>query len=243
VRFKTHPLSDDVFEVIEGNLYETALYREHRIAVQDAGSQLIPGLLDLKPADLCLDLCAGVGGKSSQMARMKRSASPIFATDLHPHRLLVARRLHSRSWKNLHCIACDATRPLPFAKQFDKILVDAPCSGTGTLQRHPEIRWRLRPEQLEKFSVLQLLLLNNAFQYLGPRGVIVYSTCSLEPEENELVIESFLSAHTDASLTVPEAPSVQRWFSAAKDLNLFPPEAQTDGFFAAVIRKKDSNSS
>ena len=243
VRFKTHALSDDVLEVIEGNLYETALYRDHRIAVQDAGSQWIPRLLDLKPADLCLDLCAGVGGKSSQMARMKESPSPVFATDLHWHRLQVARRLHSRNWKSLYWIACDATRPLPFDKQFDKILVDAPCSGTGTLQRHPEIRWRLRPEQLEEFSALQLSLLNNAFQHLGPGGVVVYSTCSLEPEENELVIQSFLNSHPDASLAVPETPSMQRWFSPSKVLNLFPPEAQTDGFFAAVIRKEDSNKS
>jgi 16S rRNA (cytosine967-C5)-methyltransferase len=240
VRFKTHPLSDDVFEVIEGNLYDTALYREHRIAVQDAGSQLIPRLLDLKPADLCLDLCAGVGGKSSQMARLKASAAPIFATDLHWHRLQVARRLHSRSWANLRWIACDAARPLPFVKQFDKILVDAPCSGTGTLQRHPEIRCRLRPQQLDEFSVLQLSLLDNAFQHLRPGGVLVYSTCSLEPEENEVVIQSFLNSHPDASLGVPEMLSIQKWLSASKFLNLFPPETQTDGFFAAVIRKNNS---
>ena len=241
VRFKTHQFSDDVFEVVEGNLYETTLFREHRIAVQDAGSQLIPRLLDLKPSDRCLDLCAGVGGKSSQMARLKGGSVPVLATDLHWHRLQLAIRLHSNHWKSLYWVACDATRPLPFLKEFDKILVDAPCSGTGTLQRHPEIRWRLRPQQIREFPPLQLALLETAFQHLRPGGTIVYSTCSLEPEENEAVVQSFLNAHVDASLATPEGASTQRLFSAARFLTLFPPEAETDGFFAAVIRKGDSD--
>jgi 16S rRNA (cytosine967-C5)-methyltransferase len=238
VHLRTHALSDDVFEVVAGNLYQTTLFRDRRIAVQDAGSQLVPHLLDPKPSDVCLDLCAGVGGKSSQIACLKESPSPVFALDIHWHRLQVARRLHSQNWKNLRWIACDATRPLPFRQMFDKILVDAPCSGTGTLQRHPEIRWRLRPEQILKFPPLQLALLENAFQHLRRGGDMVYSTCSLEPEENEAVVSSFLNAHVDASLAVPETPSTQRWFSPAKLLNLFPPETETDGFFAAVIRKQ-----
>lgn len=241
VRFKTQALSNDVFEVVEGNLYETTPFRDRRIAVQDAGSQLIPHLLDLKASDICLDLCAGVGGKSSQIARLKDSSSPVFALDLHWHRLQVARRLHSQNWKNLRWVTCDATRPLPFLRLFDKILVDAPCSGTGTLQRHPEIRWRLRVEQIREFPPLQLALLENAFQHLRPGGTIVYSTCSLEPEENEAVVHSFLNAHADASLAIPEGALTQRLFSAARFLILFPPDTETDGFFAAVIRKRDSD--
>ena len=241
VRFKTHALSKDVFEVIEGNLYETTLFRDRRIAVQDAGSQLIPHLLDLKACDVCLDLCAGVGGKSSQIARLKDSPSPVIATDLHWHRLQIARRLYSQNWKNLRWVTCDATRSLPFLRLFDKILVDAPCSGTGTLQRHPEIRWRLRAEQIRDFPRLQLALLENSFQHLRPGGTIVYSTCSLEPEENEVVVHSFLNAHPDASLAIPETASTQRLFSAARFVTLFPPETETDGFFAAVIRKGDSH--
>lgn len=239
VRFKTHALSNDVFEVIEGNLYQTTLFRDQRIAVQDAGSQLIPHLLDLKASDLCLDLCAGVGGKSSQIARLKDSPSPVFATDLHWHRLQVARRLHSQHWKNLRWVTCDATLPLPFLQRFDKILVDAPCSGTGTLQRHPEIRWRLRSEQIREFPPLQLALLESAFQQLRPGGTMAYSTCSLEPEENEAVVHTFLNAQAGALLAIPETPSAQRLFSPARFLSLFPPETETDGFFAAVIRKQD----
>ena len=241
VRFRTHTLSNDVFEVSEGNLYETTLFRERRIAVQDAGSQLVPHLLDLTATDVCLDMCAGVGGKSSQIARLKDSPSPVFALDLHWHRLQVARRLHSQNWKNLRWVTCDATRPLPFLRLFDKILVDAPCSGTGTLQRRPEIRWRLRAEQIRHFQRLQLALLEIALQHLRPGGTIVYSTCSLEPEENEAVVDSFLKAHADTSLAIPEGASMQRLFSPASFLTFFPPETETDGFFAAIIRKSDSD--
>jgi 16S rRNA (cytosine967-C5)-methyltransferase len=237
VRWKTHALSNDIFEVIEGNLHATTLFRDRRIAVQDAGSQLIPHLLDLKPSDLCLDLCAGVGGKSSQMARLKGGPSSIVATDLHWHRLQVGRRLHSQNWKNLSWVTCDATRPLPFFGRFDKILIDAPCSGTGTLQRHPEIRWRLRPEQIREFPVIQLALLESAFQQLQPGGTMVYSTCSLESEENETVVHSFLNAHADAALAIPEVAATRRLFSPAMFMTLFPPETETDGFFGAVIRK------
>jgi 16S rRNA (cytosine967-C5)-methyltransferase len=180
-----------------------------------------------------------VGGKTSQIARLKGSPSAVFALDLHWHRLQVARRLHSRNWKNLRWVACDATLPLPFVRRFDKILVDAPCSGTGTLQRHPEIRWRLQSKQIREFPPLQLALLERAFQHLQDGGTLVYSTCSLEPEENEAVVHSFLNDHPDASLVVPESPLAQRLMSPAKFLRLFPPDAETDGLFAAVIRKHD----
>ena len=240
VRFKTHALSNGILEVTEGDLHETAVFRDRRIAVQDAASQLIPHLLDLKPSDVCLDLCAGVGGKTSQIARLKGSPSAVVALDLHWHRLQVARRLHAQNWKNLRWVTCDATLPLPFLRRFDKILVDAPCSGTGTLQRHPEIRWRLRPEQIREFPPLQQALLERAFQHLQDGGTLVYSTCSLEPEENEAVLQSFLKNHPDASLVVPESPLTQGLVSPARFLRLFPPEAETDGLFAAVIRKGDS---
>jgi len=237
VRCEAHLLSNDILKVTEGDLYKTTLFRDRRIAVQDAGSQVVPYLLDLAPSDACLDLCAGVGGKTAQMARLKGSASPLFATDLHWHRLQIARRLHSGNWKNLNWVACDATRALPFRRCFDKILVDAPCSGTGTLQRHPEIRWRLQPERIKEFQPLQLSLLDTAFQYLKVGGTLVYSTCSLEPEENEAVVEAFLNHHPTAALILPAMPSLQRWFSPTRFFNLFPPDAESDGFFAAIIRK------
>lgn len=233
----THPLAQEIFKVVEGNLHETLLFRNHQIAVQDAGSQLIPYLLELQPGDTCLDLCAGAGGKSSQIARLRKSQTAVIAADLRLHRLRVARELHSGQWKNLKWVVVDGTQPLPFKQGFDKILLDAPCSGTGTLQRHPEIRWRLKPESFEGLAALQQALLQNAMRSLKPGGTLVYSTCSLEPEENEAVIASFLARHPDVRLILPENPILQRLFDAERFVRLFPPESSSDGFFAAVLRR------
>jgi 16S rRNA (cytosine967-C5)-methyltransferase len=235
---KLHPLSDDIFELLEGDLHQTLLFRDRKVAVQDAGSQLLPRLLDLRPSDVCLDLCAGPGGKASQAARLKGSTTPVLAIDLHWHRLRVARELHSGQWRNVHWVVADGTQPLPFRRSFDKILVDVPCSGTGTLQRHPELRWRLKPEALPALASLQRSLLESAVQYPKPEGTLVYSTCSLEPEENETVVAGFLSSHPEVHQVLPEDPMLRRLFDSQKFLRLFPPASRTDGFFAVVIKKR-----
>ncbi len=147
--------------------------------VQDVGSQSIVPLLDLKPGETFLDLCAAPGNKTAQALEAGVQA---VACDLHPHRLRALDELNCRR------VALDATSPLPFATRFDKVLVDAPCSGTGTLGRNPEIKWRLRPEDLEDLHVRQVKILHNAMEHVAPRGFLVYSTCSLEREENEDVI-------------------------------------------------------
>lgn len=237
VSFQATALSEDIFEATSGNLHQTTLFKERHIIVQDAGSQLIPRLLELQPTDVCLDLCAGLGGKSSLMAWLKKSATPVVATDLHWHRLQTARRLHANCWKSIAWVACDGAQPLPFSSRFDKILVDAPCSGTGTLQRHPEIRWRLSQEQIMKLGALQSSLLESAFRQLRPGGRLVYSTCSLEREENEAVVSDFLNAHPEALLALPEASQLRRLFDDRQFLSLFPPDTGTDGFFAAVLEK------
>lgn len=238
VYVKSHPLSSDILEVVEGDLYATPLFRDGKIAVQDAGSQVIPRLLAAKPSDRCLDLCCGTGGKASQMARLQESATPIIASDLHGHRLRTARQLHSAEWPQLHWVAADATRPLPFQAEFDKILLDVPCSGTGTLQRHPEIRWRLEPGRLVELASLQRALLENAVGYMKPGGLLVYSSCSLEPEENEGVVDWLLAGHPELHLVLPESRPLSDLFDSRKLLHFFPPQTRTDGFFAAVIRRQ-----
>jgi 16S rRNA (cytosine967-C5)-methyltransferase len=235
VSVKHHHLSGDILELVEGPLHHTSAFRHHEIAIQDAGSQLIPHLLDPQPGDLCLDLCAGAGGKASQIARLKGSATPVVAVDLHWHRLRVAQELHSSQWSNLRWVAADGTQVLPFCRGFDKILLDAPCSGTGSLQRHPEIRWRLQPKVIAELSSLQRALLENAIRHLKPGGTLVYSTCSLEPEENEAVVSGFLASQSEVQQVLPEDSTLQPFFDSQKFLHLFPPESGSDGFFAAVL--------
>ena len=182
-------------------------YRGGRL--QDVGSQSIVPLLGLAPGQTFLDLCAAPGNKTAQALE---SGVRAVACDVHFHRLAGLRSL------GCALVALDGTRPLPFARPFDRILVDAPCSGTGTLARNPEIKWRLRPSDLDDLPRRQRALLANAHSALAPDGVLVYSTCSLEPVENQEVVA-----------TVPPELVTQT-------LQRIPGRDPGDGFFAALIR-------
>jgi len=176
---------------------------------QDIGSQTIVPLLDLKAGQSFLDLCAAPGNKTAQAIE---AGIRTVACDLHFHRLVQMKPLTA------NLVALDGTRSLPFSRPFDRILVDAPCSGTGTLARNPEIKWRLTPEDLTDLTARQTALLDHALAALAPGGVLVYSTCSLETEENEGVV-----AHVPANRIVQK---MQR----------LPGRDAGDGFFACVIK-------
>jgi 16S rRNA (cytosine967-C5)-methyltransferase len=178
---------------------------------QDIGSQWVVTLLQLdRPVLRFLDVCAAPGNKTAQA--MESGVSAI-ACDRHLHRL--------RPMLTLGCplVNIDATSALPFREPFDRILVDAPCSGTGTLARNPEIQWNLKPEDLIDLQQRQTRILKNALDLLAPGGVLVYSTCSLEPEENEAVLAQVLQ-HIPAEI-----------------FRRLPGIDPGDGFFAAIIRK------
>jgi 16S rRNA (cytosine967-C5)-methyltransferase len=179
--------------------------------IQDIGSQSIVPLLRLEPGLRFLDLCAAPGNKTAQAME---SGARIVACDRYLSRLGPMKSL------GVDLVAIDGTRPLPFRSKFERILVDAPCSGTGTLGRNPEIKWRLRPEDLAGFQRRQAELLGRALEALAPGGRLVYSTCSLEAEENEGVISSI------PSHVVKE--TVLR----------LPGREPGDGFFAAVIESE-----
>ncbi|HWD00051.1 MAG TPA: transcription antitermination factor NusB [Candidatus Sulfopaludibacter sp.] len=174
--------------------------------IQDIGSQTIVPLLRLERGQSFLDLCAAPGNKTAQAIE---AGARVVACDVHLHRLAHLKDLDAA------LVAVDATRPLPFRGAFDRILVDAPCSGTGTLGRNPEIKWRLKPADLEDLPRRQSALLANARAALAPGGLLVYSTCSLEAEENEAVVEG-----------LPIVETMRR----------IPGRDAGDGFFAAVIR-------
>jgi 16S rRNA (cytosine967-C5)-methyltransferase len=178
------------------------------LRVQDIGSQAIVPLLELRPGLSFLDICAAPGNKTAQALE---SGVWAVACDRHLSRLKELKALGCR------LVVLDGLAPLPFRRRFDRILLDAPCSGTGTLGRNPEIKWRLRPEDLDRHHSRQAKLLANALEALAPGGRLVYSTCSLEREENEAVLETVLGR-------VPE-----------ERVTRLPGIDPGDGFFAAVI--------
>lgn len=208
--------------------------------VQDEASQLVARLVDARAGERVLDVGAAPGGKTTQMAASMGNSGLIVAVDLHPARLVtlasLARRVAARCIRPL---AADASRDLPLAQgeRFDRVLVDAPCSGTGTLRRHPEIKWRLTEEGVGRFPALQLALLERAAERVRPGGRLVYSTCSLEPEENEEVVRALLAARPELSPVRPDVPS--HLLTREGFVRTWPHTEGSDGFFAAVLERRE----
>jgi 16S rRNA (cytosine967-C5)-methyltransferase len=180
--------------VLRGRPDTTDSYRAGRIRIQDIGSQMVVPLLQLETAHRFLDLCAAPGNKTCQALEGRGTSRHAVAADRHAHRLSLMRQLATMP---VDMVMLDGERLLPFREQFDRILVDAPCSGTGTLAHNPEIKWRLRPQDIADLAQKQIRLLTQALDVLAPGGMLVYSTCSIEPEENQQVIDAVLSSRTD----------------------------------------------
>ena len=230
--------------VMAGDIAGTQARREGRIAIQDEASQLVALLVG--HGESILDCCAAPGGKTSLLAH-RNPNSTVIATEMHPHR---ARLLHSLARApNIRVVAADA-RELPFLKTFDRILVDVPCSGTGTLARNPEIKWRLRAEDFADLQARQIAILKSALGRLTAGGRLVYSTCSLEREENEAVVEAALAGSLRFSV-VDCREELERLRQASelctadfdsllagRFLRTIPGRYPSDGFFAAIIQRR-----
>jgi 16S rRNA (cytosine967-C5)-methyltransferase len=229
--------------IVTGDVAPTSVFRTGRLLIQDEASHLI-ALLVAKGRRI-LDCCAAPGGKTRIIAECNSSAT-ILAVELHPRRAGLLRRLVRE--KNVLVIAADA-RQLPTNLLFDRVLVDVPCSGTGTFARNPEIKWRLQPADLVDLQARQLAILQSAMQHVARGGRIVYSTCSLEREENDEVIERALSAdHSFRGLNCRERLEQLRdegelvWkdldsLTHGPYLRTLPGVHPCDGFFAAILQK------
>jgi 16S rRNA (cytosine967-C5)-methyltransferase len=242
--------------VREGNVTHTAAYRASRIAIQDEASQLVAALLGLtspKENTRILDCCAAPGGKTLAVAD-RNSAAEIIAIELHPHRARLLQKLVCSSQADstrrppIHVVVADACR-LPLRGNFARVLADVPCSGTGTLARNPEIKWRLKPDDLANLSARQCAILRSALEQVAPGGRLIYSTCSLEREENENVVEKVLKENNSfrlldcsAELDRLKAEGELAWPDPASltrgpYLHTLPGVHPCDGFFAAILEK------
>jgi len=227
--------------VVEGDLSRTRPFREGQISVQDEASQLVALLVG--EASSVLDCCAAPGGKTRIVAERNPSAR-ILAVELYPHRARLLRKLLQAN--SVHVIAADA-RHLPTGGLFDRVLADVPCTGTGTLARNPDIKWRLKADDLLDLQARQLAILQAAMQRVAPGGRLVYSTCSLEKEENVEVVEKALSV--DRSFRVLDCREQLNqlgneivWtnidsLTNGPYLRTIPGVHPCDGFFAAVLEK------
>jgi 16S rRNA (cytosine967-C5)-methyltransferase len=227
--------------VTTGDIAQTAAFREGRVAIQDEASQLVALLVGR--GSRILDCCAAPGGKTRLLAERNPQAA-VVAVELHPHRVRLLRKLVLA--KNVQIITADIAA-LPTRELFDRVLVDVPCSGTGTIARNPEIKWRLKPEDLLDLQARQRAILQAAMRQVAPGGRLVYSTCSLEPEENQEVVEHVLMEDTSFRLadSGEQLHEIQGEL-AGKDvqsltsgpyLRTIPGVHPCDGFFAAILQK------
>ncbi len=211
------------------------------IYLQDEASQLVAHLLDARPGDRVLDVGAAPGSKTTLIGALAPRAM-IVAGDLHEHRLRVLRELATvQGNDSIQVVVADATSVLPFAKaSFDRVLVDAPCSGTGTLRRNPEIRWRLKASDVVELSAKQKTILAQAAEVVRPGGRLLYSTCSLESEENEAVTADFMNTHAefDHSRLDPRLLGGPADLATATGaIRTWPHRHDVDGFFMTAFQR------
>ena len=254
--------------VVSGHVLRTQTFREGYCLVQDEASQLVAELVDAQGARSVLDACASPGGKTVALAAQVEMADPlvasafrrkmdmtaasafrrkegrVVATDVRRRRVrLLAETLQRCQAQSVRVVQVSATDPLPFLEgAFDRVLVDAPCSGLGTVRRDPDIRWRRTESDLPAFSQQQQDLLRRVAPTVSSGGRIVYSTCSSEPEENEGVVSAFLADHSDFSVlpiaSLPEVSAAVRSLTTTAGFFRSQPTVGLEAFFAAVLQKR-----
>ncbi len=230
------------------DLSKDLLFQEGMYFIQDESSQLIPFLLDPQPGERILDACAAPGGKTTHLAQLMENRGEIFALDLLGSKInLIRENCHRLGVTIVQVMEGDATQPLPIPEgmDFHRVLVDAPCTGLGILHRNPEAKWRRKPEDIPRLAKVQAAILDRASSSLKPGGVLVYSTCTMTLEENEKVVETFLTRHPDFEREdlSKTAPLFMRRLVSSEGFFRTYPERVTDesrrmdGFFASRLRK------
>jgi 16S rRNA (cytosine967-C5)-methyltransferase len=228
-------LTKGAWRVSGGQSLVREMSNDGEIYVQDEASQLVAGVVDAQPGESVLDVCAAPGSKSTQIADLREDRGFIVAGDVSARRLsTVVNAIGNQQLRSLNCMLFDANQPLPFLGGiFDKVLVDAPCSGTGTFRHNPEIRWRITADDIRDLAGRQKTFLLNASRVVKLGGRLVYSTCSVESEENEEVVSSFLGTNNRfRQIPVPVSPSLLAQSGSART---WPQHEGTDGFFIAAF--------
>jgi 16S rRNA (cytosine967-C5)-methyltransferase len=230
------------------SLAKVKAFERGAVEVQDEGSQLLALLLDAHRGEMVVDFCAGAGGKTLAIGAAMRNTGRLYAMDTSAHRLDALKpRLARSQLSNVHPAAIAHERDdrvKRLAGKIDRVLVDAPCSGLGTLRRNPDLKWRQKPEGIAEVTATQTAILESAARLLKSGGRLVYATCSMLPQENEEIAEAFSKAHPDFAV-LPVAEELTRLKVANADklcngqfLRLWPHRHGTDGFFAAIWVRK-----
>jgi len=229
-------ISPDAWRVHGANTVLRALVDRGLIYIQDEASQLLAHALDARTGDRVLDVTAAPGSKATHIATLAPAAT-VIAGDIHSHRARTMQGLAIKQRARIIVVLHDATGALPFsAGAFDRVLLDAPCSGTGTLRRNPEIRYRLKSEDIALLSRQQQSMLSNAASVVRRGGRLIYSTCSVEPDENEQVIGNFLAERPE--FVKFDLAATKELVTSEGDIRTWPHRDGCDGFFIAGLHRR-----
>ncbi len=225
---KVHGLPDCLRLIERKNVFSTAAFKNGYFEVQDAASQFIAPLLDLKPGLRVVDACAGAGGKSLHMASLMKNKGKIIAMDIHEWKLGELKKRAARNRVDIiETKVIDTSKTIKRLEgSFDRVLLDVPCTGWGVIRRNPDTKWKLSPEQIDSLISLQREIITDYAKMCKAGGLMVYATCSILNKENEEQVKWFL-----------ESPEGQKW-NFKKDIRLWPHKDNFDGFYAALLEKK-----
>ena len=238
VSYRIHPYQAVTVEILgKVNLSESKIYHQGKVEVQDIASQGVGLICRPKAGEHWWDMCAGSGGKSLHLANLMKNKGKIFATEIRETIMgELQKRIRRGKWTSIEPILWDGKKPPVFQKALDGVLVDAPCSCSGTWRRSPDLRWQLKQEALSDFQKTQLHLLTIAATQLRSRGILVYATCSIFCEENEEVVEKFLDQNRGFSLDVISHPFIKK--EPRAEFNFTPLDLDGNAMYIARMKKE-----
>lgn len=217
-------------------IIESRLFKDGLVSIQDKSSMFVGEVMSLTEGDKVLDACSAPGGKACHMAEILNGTGHVDATDIHEHKIdLIDFNIKKLRLSNISAFEHDATEK--YDKVYDKILVDAPCSGLGVLRHKPEIKYEQSQHSIQSLVEIQLEILNNVKDSVKPGGTIIYSTCTIEQMENENVIYTFLKANNDFEFDAFEHPITGE---KVKTMQVLPQDFNSDGFFITRIKRKEA---
>ena len=223
-----------------GNITQLPGFSSGYFSIQDSSAQLVSYILAPQPGETIIDACAAPGGKATHLAELMQNQGTVWACDRLASRLVKIKENSERLKLNvIKIVEGDSSSLHQFQGIADRVLVDAPCSGLGTLHKRPDIRWQQKPEKIAELTKLQLAILTNAATWVKDGGILVYATCTLNPAENEDIIKSFLQTHSNWQIvTIPHKLRQHFWLTSEGMIKIFPHRHQMDGFFIASLTKK-----
>jgi 16S rRNA (cytosine967-C5)-methyltransferase len=238
------PVIPVAIKCLRGNLASSDAFREGLLTIQDESSMLVAYALNINTNDKVLDACAAPGGKSTHIAERLDGTGTVLSLDLHDHKVkLIAQNAERLGLSNIEAMSLDSRKAGEhFAKEsFDKILLDAPCSGLGVMRRKPDMKYTKKEEDIRRLHDIQTNLLTSVAPLLKKGGILVYSTCTIDNEENNVIVENFLESNPDFigdETLMERMPFPVQSFVSNYSLQILPQDFGSDGFYIACLRKK-----